>query len=332
MWCILGTIRVRVNTKMYVEIILTFASILGTMVYYWPEIETYFQKFKVKSMGLPLIREKSQIEDLYYTPEGFRQGLSRLIKITTGIEWKYSVQLFLIITVLISLFTAVITQGIVKGILRVLLVTVISLIPLVLLLAKLQTLRVRSSKEGKVLIIELLDNYKIHYYNMQHAVEVTAMTIEEAPNCKKLLFNLSKGLNRAAGSKQIRMLLDDFRYAVGTSWAGILTDNIYFALSSGLRVDMALDDLINSVAMAEEVIEKSKRENNEAGLIIKYLVPGCYILTVIGAVKFFGLTLNEFFHYQFGTEAGISWFVAIIVMYFASLIARFFLTQNKLDL
>lgn len=317
---------------MYVELLLTIVSVIGVGVFYWAEIEAFCQGLKIRSIGNYLPKADETIGDIYYMTEGLNQGISRLIKITTGVDWKYSVLCFWLITVIITATAAILTFGFIKGVLRLLLVSVIALMPLVLLLARLQALRIKNSKEGKILIIELLDNYKIHYYNMQHAVEVTALTIEEAPNCKKLLFNLSKGLNRASGSDQIKELLVDFKYAVGTSWAGILADNIFFALSSGLRVDVALEDLINSIAMAEEVAEKSKRENNEAGLIIKYLVPGCYLLTIVGAVKFFGLRPGEFFYYQFCTEAGISWFSAIIVMYIVSLIAKFFLTQSKLDL
>ena len=317
---------------MYVELLLTIVSVIGVGVFYWAEIEAFCQGLKIRSIGNYLPKADETIGDIYYMPEGLNHGISRLIKITTGVDWKYSVLCFWLITAIITTITAILTFGFIKGVLRLLLVNVIALMPLVLLLARLQALRIKNSKEGKILIIELLDNYKIHYYNMQHAVEVTALTIEEAPNCKKLLFNLSKGLNRASSSDQIKELLVDFKYAVGTSWAGILADNIYFSLSSGLRVDVALEDLINSVAMAEEVAEKSKRENNEAGLIIKYLVPGCYLLTIVGAVKFFGLSPKEFFYYQFCTEAGISWFSAIIVMYIVSLIAKFLLTQSKLDL
>jgi len=180
--------------------------------------------------------------------------------------------------------------------------------------------------------MELLDNYKIHYYNMQRAVEITASVIDEAPNCKRLLFNLSKGLNRASTDDEIRTLIEEFRYAIGTSWSGVLADNIYFALSSGVRVENAMEDLVNTIVMAEEVEEKTKRENNEAGLVLKYLVPLCYLLSFVGGIKFFGLTTGEFLYYQFGTQAGITWFSAIIVMYIISLVAKFFLTQNKLDL
>lgn len=208
----------------------------------------------------------------------------------------------------------------------------IAALPTIILLVRLQALRAASSKEGEILLTELLDNYKINYFNMQQAVEVTALSIEEAPNCKRLLFNLSKGLNRAAGSSEIKGFLQDFRFAIGTSWAGVLADNIYFALVSGVKVTAAMEDLIKTVSKAKEVEEYARRENNEATLILKYLAPGCYFLTVIGGIKYFGLTPREFFHYQFETEAGLGWFTACVLTYSIGMVAKKFLTKGKLDL
>lgn len=67
-----------------------------------------------------------------------------------------------------------------------------------------------------------------------------------------------------------------------TSWAGVLADNMYLALTSGIRVTEAMEDLVNTVSKAREVDELTNRENNEAGLILKYLAPLCYIMTVVG--------------------------------------------------
>ena len=93
------------------------------------------------------------------------------------------------------------------------------------------------SAEGAVLLVELLDNYKMNFYNIREAIEVTALTIEDAPHTRKLMFDLSKGLNRAGDNVQIRKLLDNFRYSVGTSWASVLSDNIYLAVTSGMRIE-----------------------------------------------------------------------------------------------
>ena len=317
---------------MYVEVILTVGAVAGSIIYYWQELFVFYSKMRLKLISSSVGVKSNEINDLYYMPDGLNQIIKRLIKITLGIDHRYSSHVFVIFTFLIAVFVGFTTHGYITNILRSFLILIFSLLPLIILLAKLQRLRVKSSREGKMLVIELLDNYKIYYYNMQHAIEITASTIEGAPNCRRLLFNLSKGLNRVTGSEDIRGLLVDFKYAIGTSWAGILTDNIFFSLTSGIKVDVALEDLIESISMAEEVEERSKRENNEAGLILKYLVPICYLLTYVGAVKVFGLTNSEFIYYQFKTATGISWFVAIVIMYIISLIAKFFLTQNKLDL
>lgn len=323
--------------KMFVELFLTIVAITGVCLFYWSEVQIVWEKIKLryasKKVSAKVGKSKEEAsEDLYLMPTGLNEGIRRLLKICFGYDSKYLSYVFWIVTLTFPATVLFTTVKMLPNLLRFFLALTVAVLPLMLLLAKLQTIRIRSSKEGKMLIIELLDNYKIHYYNMQHAVEITAATIEEAPNCKRLLFNLSKGINRASSNEEIRDLLVDFKYAIGTSWAGILTDNIYFALSSGIRVEAAMEDLVDTLSMAEEVEEKSKRENNEAGLILKYLVPVCYLLTFVGAVKFFGLTPKTFLHYQFGTEAGISWFVIIVIMYIASLAAQFFLTRSKLDL
>lgn len=322
---------------MFVELFLTIAAIAGVCLFYWSEVQIIWEKIRLryasKKVSAKAVNSKEEVsEDLYLMPTGINEGIRRLLKICFGYDSKYLSYVFWIVTLTFPAIVLFTTVNMLPNLLRFFLSLTVAVLPLMLLLAKLQTIRIRSSKEGKMLIIELLDNYKIHYYNMQHAVEITAATIEEAPNCKRLLFNLSKGINRASSNEEIKDLLVDFKYAIGTSWSGILTDNIYFALSSGIRVEAAMEDLVDTLSMAEEVEEKSKRENNEAGLVLKYLVPVCYLLTFVGAVKFFGLTPKSFFHYQFGTEAGISWFVIIVIMYIASLAAQFFLTRSKLDL
>jgi len=318
---------------MFVEKGLTILTLVGTGLFYWQEISNLLVKIKMRMMSMNRHDDIDEAkENLYYSSLGLNQGIRKLIKIVLGLDGNLYIYCFYFISILIPMVVGAVTIRITPVFLRVILISVAASLPTLFLLGKLQTLRVKNSKEGKRLIMELLDNYKIHYYNMQRAVEITASVIDEAPNCKRLLFNLSKGLNRASTDDEIRTLIEEFRYAIGTSWSGVLADNIYFALSSGVRVENAMEDLVNTIVMAEEVEEKTKRENNEAGLVLKYLVPLCYLLSFVGGIKFFGLTTGEFLYYQFGTQAGITWFSAIIVMYIISLVAKFFLTQNKLDL
>jgi len=167
---------------------------------------------------------------------------------------------------------------------------------------------------------------------MQQAIEDTAKTIEEAPSSRKLLFNLSKGLNTASNSEGIRTILDEFEYGLGTSWASVAADNMYFALVSGIRVTAAMEDLVKTLSQARKVAEYAKRENNESLLILKYLVPCCFVLTGVGATGYFGLSIEEYLTYQFMTTAGMSWFMISLLVYAAGLFLAFFLSKTKLDL
>lgn len=205
-------------------------------------------------------------------------------------------------------------------------------LPYCVLRTKLQTFRVAASREGDLLISELLNNYKICYYNMQEAIGKTAVELEEAPHSKKLLFNLARGLNTAGEKEEIEKLLQVFSYGLGTSWGKILATNILFATTSGIKVTDSLKDLSESMVKARKVLEYAKRENNEAAVMLKYLAPVCFVLTVLGAIKYFGFTLKKYLSYQFLTETGITWVMIILGMYILGIMVNVFCSKKKMEL
>ena len=301
---------------MYAESAMTFLSIFGLALYYWEEFCALLH---------PLMRKKNSKNSLV-------EMMTRLAAITLGINDIRIGYGILIISVSAAAVTfLVLRMHITYGLLVLASVSAL-LLPVLLLMCRLQAVRVKSSREGEILLTELLDNYKINYYNMQRAIEVTALTIKEAPGSKRLLFNLSKGLNTASNPEEMRHLLRDFEFGLGTSWSSVMVDNMFFSLVSGIRVTAAMEDLVKTVSQARKVSEYSKRENNESGLILKYLIPVCYLLTVLGATKYFGLTAKEYFKYQFFTTTGMNWFVLSLVMYMIGLLLNFFLSKTKLDL
>lgn len=317
---------------MYIEILLTFSVVGGMVLYYWDDIQTSISILKGRMMfnmsetGMFSDKTKNKKE------RSLVVMLARLVGTTLGLKGvQYGYGLLLL-----SLFCAMSTFLILnKHIETGLMIAVCSfafLLPILLLLCRLQLVRVKASREGEILLTELIDNYKINYYNMQQAIEVTALTIKEAPKSKRLLFNLTKGLNTVSRQEEIRNLLNDFEFALGTSWAVVLADNMFFALASGIRVTAAMEDLVNTVSQARKVSEYAKRENNESSLILKYLIPACYMLTIFGATEFFGLTLNEYMKYQFMTTVGMEWFVTSLLMYLIGVFLNFFLSKSKLDL
>ncbi len=319
---------------MAVEIILISLLLLGIVVLYMSDIRfacnAAGQRIKLSLNGF----KGEDIDQSEYGEgeAGLNESIRRLLQITFNIGHPRAVAAFWIVSLIPPLILFMAVKGRASGLPVIGMCVFTAALPSLLMLGRLQTLRISSSREGKILLTELIDNYKINYFNMQQAVEITAANIEEAPNCRRLLFNLSKGLNRASGSREIKALLNDFKFSIGTSWASVLADNMYFALSSGIKVHSAMEDLLKTVAKAEEVEERANRENNEAGLILKYLAPICYLLTVIGGIRYFGLTAEKFITYQFNTAAGLGWFITSVFTYAAGIVAKRFLTRNKLDL
>lgn len=205
-------------------------------------------------------------------------------------------------------------------------------VPYGVLVARLHSRRVARSREGDILVQELLNNYKIHGFNMKEAVEVTSAELSKAPGAKRLLLQLAKGLQKAVTKEEVEYHLSAFRYAIDTAWGSALSTNIFFAHLYGIRVDGALEDLLTSMIRSRQVVEHGNRENNEARLILKYLAPVSFLLSVFGACRYFGFTLAKFLKYQFGTALGMQWFLIMVMLYLGSLLLSVFLSREKMDI
>jgi hypothetical protein len=200
------------------------------------------------------------------------------------------------------------------------------------LLVRLHDRRVARSREGDILVQELLNNYKIYDYNMKEAIEVTAATIEDAPNGKRLLLHLAKGMQTAVSRGEMEKLLSRFRYSLDTAWGNVLATNIFFAHMYGIRVDTALEDLLEGITRSRQVVEHEKRENNEARLMLRYLAPISFLLSIAGACHYFGFTLGKFIRYQFGTPLGLKWFLIMTMLYMSGMLLNGFFSRDKMDI
>ncbi|MBR6473374.1 MAG: hypothetical protein IKS99_06615 [Firmicutes bacterium] len=255
-----------------------------------------------------------------------------VLGITMSMGTDRAVKVFLTVSCLNCLAVTVLVGGRVSLALSSVSAVMAFFVPYALLRLRMERIRIKSSLEGETLLAELTENYKIYYYNMKEGIDRTAMTIEDAPDSKRILQNLSRGLQRAGSEASISRLLSEFSLSINTSWANTLKNLMYFSLVHGIRVDEALEDLSATIRRAREVKEYAKRENNESSLMIKYLVPLAYALTVLGGVKFFDLGWDKFLYYQFQTEVGMTWITASCIVYAISYMVNLFLSESKLDL
>ena len=255
-----------------------------------------------------------------------------VLGITLGMGRDRSVRLFFLVSGLLSVAAMVLLAGKVAFWLHAAAAVMSAFLPYLLLRIRMEDMRIQGSHEGEKLLTELTENYKINYYNMKEAIDKTAVTLKNAPGSQKIMANLSRGLDRTGSEKNIMKLLEEFSLSINTSWSNTLKSLMYFALVHGIRVDEALEDLSETLKSARIVEEYSKRENNESAMMIRYLVPLTYLMTVFAGVRFFGLGAGKFLEYQFGTEVGATWFTIFIIVYTTSYMVNSFLSRNKLDL
>lgn len=312
-----------------IQLLLYVMLIVGLVIANKRSFKLVYANIKLKEKAKKLIgntnKEVKEKDEVY-------KHLDMLLAATLRTNSPNKVMYFCIASVSIGCIVFILLNSILSIRIAVLFSLGSMIVPYTLLMTKLQNMRVNISREGEILITELLNNYKINYYNMPLAIEQTAMSLEDAPNSKALIFNLAKGFNTASGKAEIKKLLDIFRYSIGTTWSNILCTNIYFAQVNGLKVTTSLADLADSINKARKILEHSKRENSESVLMLRYLVPICMILTVAGAIKYFGFTLHKYMEYQFGTATGVLWFLIVITSYIAGIIVTAFLSRKKMDL
>ena len=205
-------------------------------------------------------------------------------------------------------------------------------IPYVILTFKLSGKRAKGSREAVVLVQELTNNYKINSCNMREAIEATAISMESSAAVKRVMINLAKNLNNASSSKEIGEAVENFRFAFGTAWADILAANIFIAVYRGVKVENSLRDLGKSIANSKKIVEHSRRQGYEARLMIRYMMPICMIMTIIGSKLFFDMSIAEYIVCQFSSKSSLYWFLASIFLYSAACLADMFFSSRKMDL
>ena len=264
--------------------------------------------------------------------DAFEKHIYMLLQITFGAKHPDSVYMFAMISGLTAMVGWFLTIFILPTRTAVFIAFICLFIPYIYLRTRLQNHQVKLSHEGEVLVTELLNNYKISHYNIKEAIELTAISLHEAPLSKRTLYDLARNLNTAASKEEIKDAVDVFKYSIGTSWANILSSNIYFAQVDGTEITNSLQDLADAIIKARKAVEANKRENSEGNIMIKYLVPVIYAGTILGAVYFYDFTIEKFISYQILTPTGASWFVGIIGSYIAGIALSSFLTRSKMDI
>jgi hypothetical protein len=204
-------------------------------------------------------------------------------------------------------------------------------LPYALLRARLLSAQIAGSYEGQAILVEILNEYKINYFNMRRAIEQSIKRLEAAPIGREHLFRLSLSLRIVKSDEEIRQALDAFAGAVNTEWARMLAENIHSAVAEDMIVTAGLEDLLRECECTKKALERQKRLNNESGVMVKVLAPLMYLVLIGSLPRSFGIPAAEVLSTQVFTPTGLLLLLGIVGLWLLGIVLIKLLNRPKFD-
>jgi len=240
--------------------------------------------------------------------------------------------IFLIASMAIFTFSFLISMKICPLFLSLVMATLLSILPYMVLRLKLRSIRIESSYDADVLVIGITNEYKQHYNNMIQAIETCAIRNDIGGYSKRNLYRLSLALKAYHAEEDLDAAIGQFVYSYNTEWAGLLGINIKISVHRGTTVSSGLEDILAKLKDIREQIEISKRYNNEAFTMIRFLLIPLYLASIYMAVNTFGFTIRKFFEYQFLNPVGLRMAIMTFMSVLTSFIALMIIRKPKYDI
>ncbi|NLY70927.1 MAG: hypothetical protein GX076_04510 [Clostridiales bacterium] len=206
--------------------------------------------------------------------------------------------------------------------------SLITSLPCLLIWIRLEAIRRRGSHEGETLVSKFLRQYRLTNYNVYETLERIVEAKIDIKNTRRLIYKLLIDLRSTGSPRKIKEATEDLAYAIQTNWSNMLAHNIYIAATKGTNVTLAIEDILIQLREARAMVEERKRLNNEATRMTYYMVPLVYLATGFMAVKYLDLPLKRFLYNQLYTQEGFVIFI-LIIFFFVGNIALLSLVINQ---
>ncbi len=280
---------------------------------------------------MALVKRISRRFNQNQTSSKVAEHLQRLVNATSS---KDNPQIDTLIVTTLVLFVPIAIlltrQG--YGLMGIVMAALIAFMPYCNLWIRLSRRRTKASFEGEKVIAELLNQYKMNYFNMPQAIEVCVVHLVDAPICRQIFFKMSLRLKKTKNDDEIRKIIDELAYGVNTQWAKMLANNMVLAISDSVEVTEGLEDILADCKEIAELIETGKRKNSEPTIMIFFLPPILYIgLAYMSMKSMDGMTLKTIIGYQLFTPNGVIMFMLAIITSFINYALISLIGQRKYD-
>lgn len=259
------------------------------------------------------------------------EHIRMLLNIVFNINSDFIVSLFFIISASIFFLSMIILKNQSNILFSVAFSLIMASLPYAYLFVKIRLLQVEGSFEGEMLVSEIINQYKINYFNMSEAIDKTITFIPDSPHSRKMLFRLSVKLKEYKTEEELEKAIREFVYSIDTEWVKILANNIELAIDDGMNVVVALEDLLKEIRRAKSSYEENKRLNIEGAAIVKFLSPLMYLGSIYFSTKYFSFSIQKFYNYQLKTSMGLKSFMIIFVLFIINLGVTVYFKKKKFD-
>jgi hypothetical protein len=244
----------------------------------------------------------------------------------------YSKTVSILVIVFIVFFRySLMGKSVVQAIISSLLISIIcSLIPYGILLNKLLMTQSDSSRDATIVVTTLLNQYRIYNFNMAAAIDATILALDESVITRRYLMRLSMRIKEYRSEAELITILEEFSFAVNTNWIRMLSDAIFFSISSKIDVTLSLNGIIKQIKLIDDVQNAGKRLNNEGFAMSKFLAPLMIIIMLWICTKMMGMKLDEILYRQINGQ-GIMFLYLMIGLGLASYVVEYLYKHRKFD-
>lgn len=262
----------------------------------------------------------------------YYRHLELLISVTLNRKSPYIILTFLTLSAVLMVLALLFCLSAKQPLLTSLMVSFgFGISPYVFLLLRLYVIRVKSSYEAVGLVTELINQYKINWFNMIEAVDRTVPHLKNEPFTRRALFRMAIELKQYRNIEELDEIIQEFTYSIKTEWAILLANNMFLSIGYGDNVQVSLEDILEELKELKAITEKDKQFNTESFIMIKYLAPGLYIASVFSMFQFFGFNIKKFIAYQFQNPQGFQFFVFTMLFILINAIVYYFVKKPKND-
>lgn len=310
------------ETEFLIELLIYLIFGLGSILLMWDSVDLAIMRFKLRHRLRAL---KTEQKKLPRPLEYLKSLLDASFKNSSGKRFFVlgEIMLFIVSYVLgFRNFGAAFSAGIAF-------VTVA--MPVLILAARLESTRSKSSREGISLVTELNRQYRINKLNIYEAIEKAAAVDGNYKISSERLNRLLIRMRSSCGPIELRDAIDNFVFSFGTNWARMLGICIRVSAENGTDVSDALADIADQLNDANSLEEKRRMMNSEASRMTLLLVPLMYAGCMGAAVFYLGVSPASLIRNQFLNAKAYLMLLLIIFLFLVNILLLYFSGNNKLD-